>query len=169
LDVRGDPPPRRLTSRVKSDLASHSYSHYQQKKIATMFSLKKLFHPKPTSSDGLTQSQREAIVDLLNYCSYADRDITQGEEDMIDGLGSKLDWDQNMDFDYYMDKSLGVVRNVIEQKDSMPYFLKDVRTRLDSKKSRETALGLCDKLFKADGKVTAEESETFKAIAEALK
>jgi uncharacterized tellurite resistance protein B-like protein len=134
-----------------------------------MISLKKFFHFKPTSSDGLTQSQREAIVDLLNYCSYADRDISQSEEDMIDGLGSKLDWDQNMDFDYYVDKSIGVVRNVIEDKDSAPDFLKDVRKRLDSAKSREIALGLCDKLFKADGKVTTAERETLKAVAEALK
>jgi hypothetical protein len=134
-----------------------------------MISLKNFFHFKPTSSDGLTQKQREAIVDLLNYCSYADHDISQGEEDMIDSLESKLDWDHNMDFDYYIDKSLGVVRNVIEQKDSAPYFLQDVRTRLDSQKSREIALDLCDKLFKSNGKVTAADNEVFKAIAAALK
>lgn len=135
-----------------------------------MISIKNFFHPKPAAAkDGLTQSQREAIVDLLNYCSYADRNIAQSEEEMIDGLESKLDWDHNMDFDYYVDKSIGAVRNVIEQKDSAPVFLQNVRQRLDSQKSRETALSLCDKLFKSTGKVTTADSETFKAIAEALK
>jgi hypothetical protein len=157
-----------LTSRAKDDLRSYSY-HTVRPATAAMISLKNFFHFKPISSDGLTQLQREAIVDLLNYCTYADHNISQSEEDMIDGLESKLDWDHNMDFDYYVDKSLGVVRAVIEQKDSGPYFLKDVRTRLDSKQSRDVALDLCDKLFKANGQATAADNETLKAIAEALK
>src|SRR5256885_10146824 len=35
--------------------------------------IRKLFHKSDASQkDGLTQPQREAIVDLLNYCIYAD-------------------------------------------------------------------------------------------------
>ena len=34
--------------------------------------IKKLFHKSEASKDGLNQPQREAIVDLLNYCMYAD-------------------------------------------------------------------------------------------------
>ena len=136
-----------------------------------MISLKNFFHHKPTSTpnDGLTQGQREAIVDLLNYCSYADRNISQSEEEMIDGLETKLGWDPNQDFDYYVGKSVGVVRGVIEDKDAAPEFLQGVRKRLDSKKSREIALNLCDKLFKSTGKVTPADREALKAIAAALK
>lgn len=133
-----------------------------------MISLKKLFHPKPKSSDGLTQAEREAIVDLLNYCSFVDHDIADSEEVTIDDLEYQLDWDHNIDFDYYVNKSVGAVRTAIEDKDSPEDFLKGIRARLDSKKSRQIALDLSDKLFKADGRIAPEESETLKAIKGAL-
>ena len=35
--------------------------------------IRKLFHKSEAPNDGLTQPQREAIVDLLNYCMYAEQ------------------------------------------------------------------------------------------------
>ena len=133
-----------------------------------MISLKKLFLPKAAPSDGLTQRQREAIVDLLNYCSFIDRDIVQSESELIDGLERQFHWDVNVDFDYYVNKSVDAVRNVLEKKDSAGEFLEAIRARLNSKKSRAIALGLADKLVKSDGRVTAAESETYQAIRKAL-
>jgi hypothetical protein len=133
-----------------------------------MISLKKLFLPKAAPSDGLTQRQREAIVDLLNYCSFIDRDIVQSESELIDGLERQFHWDVNVDFDYYVNKSVDAVRNVLEKKDSAGEFLEAIRARLNSKKSRAIALGLADKLVKSDGRVAAAESETYQAIRKAL-
>ena len=133
-----------------------------------MISLKKLFHPHQAPSDGLTQGQREAIVDLLNYCSFADHDIADSEGVLIDNLENQFHWDANIDFDYYVNKSVGAVRNVIESEDSRDDFLKSIKARLDSKQSRTIALSLADKLFKADGRVTAEENETLQAIRKSL-
>jgi hypothetical protein len=133
-----------------------------------MISLKKLFLPTAAPSDGLTQGQREAIVDLLNYCSFIDRDIVQSESELIDGLERQFHWDANVDFDYYVNKSVGAVRNVLENADSAGEFLDDIRARLTSKNSRAIALGLADKLVKSDGRVTAAESETYQAIRKAL-
>ena len=133
-----------------------------------MISLKKLFLPKAAPRDGLTQGQREAIVDLLNYCSFIDRDIVQSESELIDGLERQFHWDVNVDFDYYVNKSVDAVRNVLEKKDSAGEFLEAIRARLNSKKSRAIALGLADKLVKSDGRVAAAESETYQAIRKAL-
>jgi Cdc6-like AAA superfamily ATPase len=133
-----------------------------------MISLKKLFLPKPAPSDGLTQGQREAIVDLLNYCSFIDRDIVQSESELIDDLERQFHWDANVDFDYYVNKSVGAVRKVLEDEDSTGEFLEDIRARLTSKKSRTIALDLADKLVKSDGRVTAGESVVYQAIRKAL-
>jgi Cdc6-like AAA superfamily ATPase len=133
-----------------------------------MISLKKLFLPKPAPSDGLTQGQREAIVDLLNYCSFIDRDIVQSESELIDDLERQFHWDANVDFDYYVNKSVGAVRKVLENEDSTDEFLEDIRARLTSKKSRTIALDLADKLVKSDGRVTAGESVVYQAIRKAL-
>jgi Cdc6-like AAA superfamily ATPase len=133
-----------------------------------MISLKKLFLPKSAPRDGLTQGQREAIVDLLNYCSFIDREIVQSESELIDDLEHQFHWDANVDFDYYVNKSVGAVRKVLENEDSAGDFLEDIRARLSSKKSRTIALDLADKLVKSDGRVTAAESETYQAIRKAL-
>ena len=133
-----------------------------------MISLKKLFLPKAAPRDGLTPGQREAIVDLLNYCSFIDRDIVQSESELIDDLERQFHWDANVDFDYYVNKSVDAVRNLLENKDSAGEFLEAIRARLSSKKSRAIALGLADKLVKSDGRVTAAESETYQAIRKAL-
>ncbi len=76
---------------------------------------KPLFQPQETPDDGLNQTQREAIVDLLNYCSFVDHSITINESDIIDGLEHQLHWDENTDFDYYENKSVGLVRGVLDQ------------------------------------------------------
>jgi Cdc6-like AAA superfamily ATPase len=133
-----------------------------------MIPLKKLFLPMPAPSDGLTQGQREAIVDLLNYCSFIDRDIVQSESELIDDLERQFHWDANVDFDYYVNKSVGAVRKVLENEDSTGEFLEDIRTRLTSKKSRMIALDLADKLVKSDGRLTAGESAVYQAIRKAL-
>ena len=109
-------------------------------KFAPMVSFKKLFQPRETPDDGLTQTQREAIVDLLNYCSFVDHDIPFSESDVIDCLQYRLHWDVNTDFDFYESKSVTAVREVVELPDAVNGFLQEIRTRLDSEKSREIAL-----------------------------
>jgi hypothetical protein len=133
-----------------------------------MISFKHWFRSEPVShTDGLTQGQREAIVDLLNYCTFVDRDITDSEEVVIDSLETQLDWDHNQSFDYYVDKSIAAARKAIESKDE-EFFLQQIKGRLSSAKSRQTAIDLSEKLIKADGRNTANEAAVLAAIRKAL-
>jgi hypothetical protein len=133
-----------------------------------MISFKHWFRSEPVShTDGLTQGQREAIVDLLNYCTFVDRDISDSEEVVIDSLETQLDWDHNQSFDYYVDKSIAVARRAFESKDE-EFFLQQIKARLSSPKSRQTAIDLSEKLIKADGRNTANEVAVLAAIRKAL-
>ena len=55
--------------------------------------LRKLFHKTEAPNDGLTQPQREAIVDLLNYCMYADNLVMLAEDRLIADTVAKFNWD----------------------------------------------------------------------------
>ena len=55
--------------------------------------IRKLFHKSEAPNDGLTQPQREAIVDLLNYCMYADNLIFLAEDRLITDTVAKFNWD----------------------------------------------------------------------------
>ncbi|HWB61627.1 MAG TPA: hypothetical protein VG733_19245, partial [Chthoniobacteraceae bacterium] len=133
------------------------------------FSFKALFQPKKTPDDELNQAQREAIVDLLNYCSFLGDKITASESEFIDSLPSELHWDESTDFDFYENQSVGIVRGVLGSQGGVENFLKGVRDRLDSEKSRALALALVDKLIRTSGKTTPEETEAREAITRALR
>jgi hypothetical protein len=55
--------------------------------------LKKLFRRSEEKNDGLTQPQREAIVDLLNYCMYADNLVMLAEDRLIADTAATFNWD----------------------------------------------------------------------------
>ena len=55
--------------------------------------IRKLFRKSEAPNDGLTQPQREAIVDLLNYCMYADNLIFLAEDRLITDTVAKFNWD----------------------------------------------------------------------------
>ena len=61
--------------------------------------LKKLFHKSEAPNNGLTQLQREAIVDLLNYCMYADNLVMLAEDRLITDTVKKFNWDSKIPFD----------------------------------------------------------------------
>jgi hypothetical protein len=129
------------------------------------------FHSKESAStakdDGLTQGEREAIVDLLNFCSFVDHDISDAEERIIDGLEEKLNWDQSKDFDYYVNKSVGFVREFIESKDD-EYFFEEVSKRLISRDSRKLGVSLSERLLRADGELKPEEVAALDKIKKCL-
>src|SRR5205823_2446170 len=73
--------------------------------------IRKLFHKSEAPKDGLTQPQREAIVDLLNYCMYADNLIFLAEDRVITDTVAKFNWDPKVPFDQCDVRSIDNARN----------------------------------------------------------
>ena len=76
--------------------------------------IRKLFHKSEAPTDGLTQPQREAIVDLLNYCMYADNLIFLAEDRLIADTVAKFNWDPKIPFDQFDVRSIGNARDARE-------------------------------------------------------
>ena len=113
--------------------------------------IRKLFHKSEGPKDGLTQSQREAIVDLLNYCMYADNLILLSEDRFITDTVAKFNWDSKVPFDQFDVRSIDNARNARESQVYRDKFLASIRERLDIATVKEQALNLCQELFIADG------------------
>jgi len=113
--------------------------------------LSKLFKSSPAPKDGLAQTEREAIVDLLLYCMYADSNIAQAEGDFVADSLAKLDWASGTSIDYYESQATSLVRKAKEDPEALADFLKSIRTRLASSSARARALDLARKLFLSDG------------------
>jgi hypothetical protein len=131
-------------------------------------SLRKLFHPSESQEDGFTQSEREAIVDVLHYCMYADRHVAIAEDTMIETVARTLDWDPKISYEYYEGVSTGVVRKALADQESRKAFILSLQQRLKSNDSRSFALRVANDLMKVDGEKTSEEFDMLAELRRSL-
>lgn len=129
---------------------------------------KNLFRSSEKSADGLTQAAREAIVDVLHYCMYADRHIAAREDQFIEDEARKLDWDPKISYEYYEGKSTGAVSTALANAEAKKAFFESLRTRLAGEKERSLALRLADDLAKSDGARTTPEKAAIEELRQAL-
>ena len=113
--------------------------------------IRKLFRKSEAPKDGLTQPQREAIVDLLNYCMYADNLVFIAEDRLITDTAAKFNWDSTVPFDQFDVRSIDNARNATENPGNRDQFLASIRDRLGTAAVKGQALDLCQELFLADG------------------
>ncbi len=127
-----------------------------------------LFDPEADAKDGMTQTQREAIVDLLHYCMYADNLVTISEARFIEAKVRSYSWDPNISREYYLGKSIGAARAALANAEAKKKFLESITRRLETDELRTQAFGLCDKLFRVDGSKPAEEYAVQGEVRQAL-
>ena len=130
--------------------------------------LKKLFGKPEESKDGLTQPQREAIVDLLNYCMYADNLVMLAEDRLIADTVKKFNWESKTPFDQFEVRSVGNARNARESQVYRDKFLTSISDRLSTDAVKAQALDLCQELFLADGARSNEEDAVLQNLRQLL-
>lgn len=129
---------------------------------------KNLFSHHPEKNDGLTQPQREAIVDLLHFAMFADNFIALSETEFIEKEIESLNWDPKIDIDYYLGKSIGATRAAIASPEARKRFLASIRGRLATPKNAKVAFDLCEILFLSDGSKPDSEFASQGEIRQAL-
>jgi hypothetical protein len=130
--------------------------------------IKKLFHKSEAPNDGLTQPQREAIVDLLNYCMYADNLVLLAEDRLITDTVAKFNWESKVPFDQFVLRSTDNARNARESQVYRDQFLGSIKDRLTTAAVKGKALDLCQELFVADGSRSDEEEDVFQNLRKLL-
>jgi len=130
--------------------------------------LQKLFTPGGSSSDGLNQNQREAIVDLLVFCMYSDRTVSLAEDQLIQRRLEAMDWNAVETIDNYYDRAVTRVRDILVSEDARNSFLQRIAERLEDDATREKAFQLSHQLFLSDGEESPDEQDLEKELRSAL-
>ena len=130
--------------------------------------IRKLFHKSEAPNDGLTQPQREAIVDLLNYCMYADNLVFLAEDRLITDTVAKFNWDPKVPFDQFDVRSINNARTARENQGYGDQFLGSINDRLATAAAKGQALELCQELFLADGARSEEEDVVLQNLKKLL-
>jgi hypothetical protein len=109
-----------------------------------------LFKKKDSKKD-LPQEEREAIVDLLHLCLFADAHISLKEGQFISDVVDVIGWDTKLSFSSYESRSIASARAARADEKSKKEFIDDAAARLKSPASRQLAVDLCRDLSAADG------------------
>ncbi|MES2692947.1 MAG: hypothetical protein V4773_05695 [Verrucomicrobiota bacterium] len=130
---------------------------------------KKLFQSADTPKDGLSQPAREAIVDLLHFCMYADKHIAVSEDEFIEAAAQTLDWSPLISYESYEAKSTGAVTRALSDPAARVVLLQSIKARLPGEKERDMALRLAADLMEVDGTQTTAESKALAEVQALLK
>jgi hypothetical protein len=99
----------------------------------------------------LPQNEREAIVDLLHLCLYADAHISLKEGEFIADVVEVIGWDTKLSFSAYEQRSIAAARAARVDEKSKKEFIEYAAERLTSTGSKDLAVSLCADLFASDG------------------
>lgn len=105
-----------------------------------------------------SQSQTEAVVDLLLLGMYSDNLISLAENDFIEQESQQLAWKSGISFGGYLQRVIPKVRAVKGSVEKEGEFLLDIAERLGDAESKQQALDELNALLAADGFVQLEEA-----------
>jgi hypothetical protein len=128
-----------------------------------------LFRKKEITKPQLPQKEREAIVDLLHLCLYADSHISLKEGEVLSDVVDVIGWETQSSFSSYEARSISSARAAKESNEAKKEFLAFVAERLQTKSSRELAIDLCKQLFASDGATVEKEATLLGEIRGILK
>ena len=115
------------------------------------------------ATDGLQQEEREALIDFLLFCEFADNHLSLAEDKILQEEIGRFSWDAVIDIDIYISSAAGRARQAKVNVKTEESFLKNAASRLQSSHAKTVAKTLMAKLFRSDGEADAE-----KALAETV-
>lgn len=130
--------------------------------------LKNLFKSSVASSDGLNQKQREALIDFLLLCTYADNHLSLAEDNVLKAETERFNWKSGQSVEDYIDGVTPKVRQVHNEEESRRAFIGDISDRLDTLRMKAKAIELSNRLFRSDGNVAEGETKFGAEIREGL-
>ena len=96
------------------------------------------------------QSQREAVLDLMIYASYADKKISLGEQDLLAKVKDQFGWESSTAPDTYINVTTAKIRGVLASVPEKAKFLAAIAQRLGTVDAKKAAYALVGDLFAAD-------------------
>ncbi len=125
-----------------------------------------LFPQKPEETSTWSQSQREALVDLLYLSVYIDNHLSLIEEKKVEDELKNAEWDGPQSSILYVESAINRARDAKSNATVKAEYLSSIADRLDEKKI--TALEALDNVLKSDG-TDPKEASFLKEVRSAFK
>ena len=96
----------------------------------------RLFSTATPPTDGLSQTQREAIVDLLYFCMCADQRLLPVENTAIFNEVATFNWEPTIEFSAFAERSLAREQAAVKTPEVRKSALDEIAGRLVSTETR---------------------------------
>lgn len=117
--------------------------------------------------DALTQTQREALVDLAVLMVHADAHVSEAEMKAVDKRFEALRWESQTPKPQYIAQATARVRALGDDA-ARRAFMQDVADRLGAPALRKRALQKCRELAAADHEVSPQEQAVLAELEQVL-
>lgn len=115
----------------------------------------------------MTQSEREALFDLLTLSLYADAHISLREEHLVESAFIAEGWASEYPKSLFIDESFARAREMSESDDTMIDYMNERAQAFKTKASQKEVLGVIKNILKSDGETPAE-NEFYSLLVQAL-
>ena len=116
----------------------------------------------------LTQTQKEAAVDLIVRAMYADSHIALPESDLLEQLSENLEWNAVISFDGFVRAAISNTSREKSNPERREKFFKAMRMRLGDPGSRRVIYDLCCDFMRVDGEKSLRETAFLNLIKSEL-
>ena len=113
--------------------------------------LKRILGKTALAQGAWTQTQREALVDLLVLGMYADGNLSLAETDLLENEIQGLTAETGIAWDTYLAKAFHAIRQTQGDRKARNALLCDIRERLESQDKRQHAAAELQALLAIDG------------------
>jgi hypothetical protein len=120
--------------------------------VAMLDFLRRVFNHGKTGAkeDGLTQTQREALMDLLVFAEFNDNYITEAEALFVHDQAAAHPWQSTLTIDSCYDASVTRTRSAKISAEARSDYLDDIALRLGTPAARRHAFELCELIMRLD-------------------
>lgn len=120
----------------------------------------------PESPNDFPQYEREAVIDLLHLCEYADNVISLREGSVVNQARMRMGWEGR--FHDFEPESIERARDAASDPDRTRAYVDRTASRLRSPQARRLALEYCTRLLSSDGVASDGESTLLGQLRKAL-
>ena len=107
----------------------------------------------------VTQTQREALIDLVVCTMYIDGAIRYEENEQLDEVVARLDLDAEAPLTLYLYKAIAHLRDLWHDAEQTDALMAEHAARLDTPALRHAAFSLCEAVARSDDDLAAAEGD----------
>ena len=117
---------------------------------------------------GLTDTQKQALMDLLLVGMYTDHNLSSAEDACVQRLLDSFEFSSDYERQQFSDAAFARARQHTVSTEAIRAYVTQLTSRFPKPEERRSIYDTLDNLLTSDGRVTSDESQLLRLVREAF-